>query len=149
MRIDDLAAALSQAMGEQPQWENGAVALEYSDGVTVHLECDEENGVLHLYAAIGDLSADRCKAYAPTFLRANLFGVGTRGSAVLAYNREEEKLALWDTFSLAAGTLETFVAQLRAFQETALEWSSHLREGLDDEPSHADGTVARGGGLRA
>lgn len=120
---------------------HGCAALESQQGVTVNLEHDAAQDLLHLYSHLGaDPARDRETLYA-AMLDANLFGQGT-GGATLARDPQDRMLVLCQTVAPASLTGETFESLVLAFMDNAQQWRERLSETGTQDTAAAEAPAA-------
>lgn len=139
MTIDEFVASLSEMLGEPAEWEDDALSFETGDGATVTLEHDPEEELLYLYADVAQVDDRHFGPMAAMLLDASLYGGATGGTAAFGYDREEEKVVLWDKFPLDGLSFDTFRERLGVFVSAVAHWSANI---VDESGSFGDAPAA-------
>lgn len=129
MTIDEFVAGLAEILGKPAQWEDDTLSLVLADKVTATLEYDRGTDILHLYADIARVEERVLARLSQALLEANLYAAETGGAAVFGYDRDEERVILWDKFPLAGLGDTVFRVRFEAFVGVALHWSENLYRG--------------------
>lgn len=138
MDLGELAREVSAFTGKQFTWYDNAMVVVVGDGVQVYLEYMEEQDELYLYSHIASIPEERFERYAVSLLKANFFGGGTGGSAVLAYDAEECRLVLWDKLTLSSLDADTFKKHFSRLYLSKLYWADKMRrELLGEDPEQS------------
>lgn len=128
MNVKELEQAVWQFMGKTYEWHDGSMCIATSDGAWIHLEYSPEDGEVHLYCQVAAISVERFGAIAVNLLQANLFGEETGGHAVLAYDREQQQVILWDKFVLSHLSESEFRERFSLLYLSRLYWSKKIRD---------------------
>ena len=139
MTFTELLASLNERLGLELVEEGGATALEI-DETTVVLQ-DTGDGLLLIYADLGEIPVDRKEALAIAALQANFLYQGT-GGAALAADSTNAHLHLQRYNWLDRLTAEQAVDALDHFAETATLWKELLTAPVEIPSSAPDASAA-------
>lgn len=124
-----LIAALGQDTGTPLSLSAaGTVALQFDSGVTLHLEHDAQQDVLHCYAVLGQEPADadqRSRLHA-ALLSANAFGRDT-GGATLGVDDATSEVILSRRLELGHAEPAMLRDCVASLASVALAWRERLR----------------------
>lgn len=143
MTIDEFLEHLAVDIGQPVQWSDNSVAMDFGDSLSVTFEHLPEENVLYCYSDLAVIAEKDASRYGTALLEANHFATGTGGSAVLAYDDEEEKVILWDKLLLDQSAYHDFENLITAFLITSRTWADRLRDGVLDTPSAPPAGVTR------
>lgn len=99
--------------------------LGFDDKIITHLQYNEENDVLMLFAQLGTIDEDKAVEIYPRILKANLFWQGTGGATIGVDDETREVLM---SYQIAMRLLDSakFQELLEAFINTAELWINTL-----------------------
>ncbi|ARP89613.1 hypothetical protein CAL14_04375 [Bordetella genomosp. 9] len=134
--------------------ESGTIDLIFENNITVTLEHDDAQDILHAYIVVGQepVESTQCLALYRDMLCSNAFGHETEG-ATLALDERNGEILLTRRMELADAT----VSQLRRIVETMVDvgvvWKEKIgtlcHQGLGGEGIPSERPASRPGGLRA
>lgn len=130
MNMDEVYRTLSNLAGKHITWIDNAVLVTLTDGNEIYFEYIEENDELYMFGHVASIPEERFGRYALLLLEANLFGKDTGGSAVLAYDREECRVVIWDRLSLTSVTSTELQNRFSYLYLSKLHWTNKMREDL-------------------
>ncbi|CCB66663.1 type III secretion system chaperone [Hyphomicrobium sp. MC1] len=104
--------------------EGGYLAITL-EKLTLHLQYDEEEDEVALFARLGEVEEDRTEAIYAMLLGANLFWQGTRG-ATLAIEPSGGSVFFMDRRALPVLRADSLVSWIERFHEMAAYWSNRL-----------------------
>lgn len=128
MTLDELQHSLAKITGKAAIWVENTVMATLTDGSQIYLEYLEESDELFFFGHVASIPEERIGSYALFLLEANLFGKDTGGTAVLAYDREECRVVIWDRANLSSLTDHEFRERFTYLYLAKLHWANKMRE---------------------
>lgn len=134
--------------------------LGFDDKIVTHLQYNEENDVLMMFAQLGIIDEDKQADMYPRILKANLFWQGTGGATIGIDDETREVLMCYQT-SMNHLDFQKFQELLEGFINTSELWINTLEavQRGEDAPGAEDKKAASsegdaappmpGGGIRA
>ena len=101
--------------------------LVFDHRLTVDLECQPDQNVLHIYSVVGQDTSLDAAGYRE-LLSANLFGHGS-GEAVLAIDDQRDEILLFRSWNLDTLTSAQLTKDLVQFVAAAGTWQDRLQGG--------------------
>lgn len=132
-----LLSELGQAVGLpdlSPDKDNYC-CLGFDDKIITHLQYNEENEILMLFAQLGTIDEDKTVALYPRLLKANLFWQGTGGATIGVDDETREVLMSYQT-PMRLIDFTKFQELLEGFINTAELWINTL-----EAVQHGEGMV--------
>lgn len=110
--------------------------LGFDDKIITHLQYNEENDVVMLFAQLGVVDEDKAALIYPRILKANLFWQGT-GGATLGVDDESKEVLMAYQIPIQMLDFSKFQELLEGFINTAELWINTLeavQKGIDSTP---------------
>lgn len=133
-----LLSELGQAVGlaDLAPDKDNYCCLGFDDKIITHLQYNEENEILMLFAQLGTIDEDKTVALYPRLLKANLFWQGTGGATIGIDDETREVLMSYQT-PMRFIDFPKFQELLEGFINTAELWINTL-----EAVQHGGGIVA-------
>lgn len=149
-KADALVGHLARAagLGNLALAADGSLALGIDGRFVLHLQANDDEGTLTLFAPIGTVPVDGAEATYREMLRANRFWRGTGGATLSLDAQEPPRAILSEKVHCEAVTEATFQETVERFIHNAREWGEVLAgagTGAAPEPVRGDFPM---GGLR-
>lgn len=135
--------------------EDNYCCLGFDDKIITHLQYNQENDVVMLFAQLGTIDTDKANLIYPRILKANLFWQGT-GGATLGVDDESGEVLMAYQLPIQILDFAKFQELLEGFINTAELWINTLeavQQGMDASPETAktgtEGELPPQGGIRA
>lgn len=144
--------ARQSGLGHLALASDGSLALRIDGRFIVHLQADDEDGTLTLFAPVGTVRVDNALATCKDMLRANRFWRGTGGATLSLDAQEPPRAVLCEKVRCDAVSNVAFQALFERFVHNAGEWFDVLADGgsAAAAPAAAAGALDFAmGGLRA
>lgn len=122
-----LLSELGQAVGipDLAPDKDNYCCLGFDDKIIIHLQYNEENEVLMLFAQLGSIDEDKTVDLYPRLLKANLFWQGT-GGATLGVDDETREVLMSYQVPMMLLDFSKFQELLEGFINTAELWINTL-----------------------
>lgn len=133
MDISSLIALFGEQAGTPlTLTEGGTLALAFDRDLTLNLEHDASQDVLHLYAIVGQEPTDHARraAFYRQLLTANVFGHDTGGAALGVDDLSGEVLLTW-RLPLAGAEVSVLRDAVQSMVSTAASWRDRLAAPAD------------------
>jgi len=152
-----LLSELGQAVGlpDLAPDEDNYCCLGFDDKIITHLQYNEENEVLMLFAQLGTIDEDKAAEIYPKLLKANLFWQGTGGATLGVDDETREGLMAYQT-QMQFIDFPKFQELLEGFINTSELWINTLEAVQKGEASveskegnKTEDTPPPHGGIRA
>ncbi len=129
-KADALVGHLARAagLGNLALAADGSLALGIDGRFVLHLQANDDEGTLTLFAPIGTVPVDGAEATCKEMLRANRFWRGTGGATLSLDAQEPPRAILSEKVHCDGVTQATFVEVVERFIHNAQQWSEVLGE---------------------
>jgi hypothetical protein len=123
----------------------GACSIQFDGQVTINIENDERNGLVHAYCIVGQAPSTQRDALFAMLLQAHMFGIATDG-CTFSFQPNNDQILLFTSINLKALDSGAAVKQLESLVNQSIRWSLYLPqllENWEEKITHAAANVTQ------